>query len=58
MSAIVTSDGKIVYYDDAIVTFDFATAIASVAPSADRTLAVGSEGRALVVLVEDRTVVV
>ncbi len=56
MSAIVTSNGKIVYYDSKIVTFDLATKIASVDPNPDRTVTVDAEVRTVAVPAEDRTV--
>jgi len=57
MPGVVTSGGRVVYYDDAVVTFDLAVAIASVAPSTDRMVTVDAEARVLIVSVEERVVI-
>lgn len=54
MSAVVTHDGQVVYYDSEVVTHDLATAIAGVTADADRTLTVEAEDRFLSVAAEER----
>jgi len=54
---VVTRGDRIVYFDESVVTFDLAAAIAGVAPDGDRMVTVDAEARVLIVPVEERVVI-